>query len=99
MIITTTIRNELLASGWAEPVTNPVRLDTLAHIARNEHVELIAALPHGQTYVINTSDRKEAVEWWSLTDGTEILPLLSADLTDRATEQQGPVRCWITTAP
>lgn len=95
MIITTENRAELLASGWAEPVTDPVRLDTLAHIARNEGRELVAAMPYGQTYAIDPDDRNPIPLWGALQQ-PQREGVLSSDLTDWAAEQGGPVRCWTT---
>lgn len=95
MIITTETRAELLASGWAEPVTDPARLDTLAHIARNDGLDLIAALPDGAAYTIDPADRN-MIPFWVTLHEPQREGVLSGDLTDWAAEQGGPVRCWTT---
>lgn len=95
MIITVETRAELLASGWAEPVTDPVRLDALAHTARNAGADLVAALPSGETYVIDPSDRNP-IPFWGAVHHPQREGVLSGDLVDWAAEQDGPVRCWTT---
>lgn len=95
MIVDLGMRAELLAAGWAEPVTEPVRLDTLAHIARNLGSDLMAVLPDGTAFVSPGSDRHERFRFFQANLSREAPPALAVDLIDWAAELDGPVRCWM----